>query len=210
MKEFGKHRRLLIVVASGHGKVIADVARAMGQYDEIAFVDDNKELWDNEKVVGNISYVIEHKEECDAIVAIGNADIRRSIQTKYEEAGVNLVTLIHPTAYVAQDVEIGAGTVVMAGAVIQPETQVGKGVIVNTGATIDHECRISDYTHISVGANLAGNVSVREGSWVGIGAKIIQGKTICGNVMIGAGAVVIDDIDDEGTYVGVPARMIKA
>ena len=210
MKEFIKHSRLLVAGASGHGKVIMDVARVIGQYEEIAFVDDDEKLMNNKKVVGNISYTIQHKKEWDAIVAIGDADIRRSIQIKYEEAGVNLVTLIHPAAYVAQDVEIGAGTVVMAGAVIQPGTYVGKGVIVNTAATIDHECHISDFSHISVGANLAGNVSVGEGSWIGIGAKVIQGKKICGNVMIGAGAVVITDINNEGTYVGIPAHMIKA
>lgn len=203
------HNKLLIAGASGHGKVIADLARCLGLYEEIAFVDDNEELLHRGFTVGKIVYAVEHKDEYDVIVAIGNAAIRKKIQEMYEDAGVNLVTLVHPTAYVAQDVELGNGTVVMAGAVIQTEACVGKGVIVNTGATVDHECEISDYVHIAVGATIAGDVKVGQRSWLGAGATVIQGINICEDVMIGAGAVVVSDIQEAGTYIGIPAKRME-
>ena len=62
--------------------------------------------------------------------------------------------------------------------------------------------------HVSVGAHIAGTVSVGKQSWVGIGAAVINNKVICDNCVIGAGAVVICDIKEAGTYVGVPAKKV--
>ncbi|HIC96179.1 TPA: transferase, partial [Candidatus Bipolaricaulota bacterium] len=85
----------------------------------------------------------------------------------------------------------------------------GENVIINTGATIDHDCVIEDYVHISPGVHLAGNVKLGELSHIGIGASAVQRVKIGKGVIIGAGAVVIDDIPDHVTAVGVPARVIK-
>ena len=85
----------------------------------------------------------------------------------------------------------------------------GKGVIINTAATVDHDCKISDYVHVAVGAHLAGNVEVGSGTWIGAGAVVSNNIHICENVTVGAGAVVVSDIEERGTYVGVPARKVS-
>ena len=117
--------------------------------------------------------------------------------------------LIHPNAIIAEDVKIGAGTIVMAGAVVNPGAIIGKGAIINTCSSVDHDCTIFDYVHISVGSHLSGTVNVGEGTWIGAGATVSNNVNICGKCMVGAGAVVIKDINEEGTYVGVPARKRK-
>lgn len=206
--ENARHK-LLIAGASGHGKVIAELARLLPDYNEIAFLDDADELIAEGKVLGNISYAVSHKQEYDAIVAIGNADIRKKIQEYYEKNGVNIATLIHPFSAVAQDVILGKGTVVMAGTVIQPGTRVGKGVIINTASSIDHDNEIGNYSHISIGSHLAGGVKIGTGTWIGAGATVSNNISICQNVMVGAGAVVVKDICEAGTYVGVPAERIR-
>ena len=203
----GKH--LLIVGASGHGRVIADLASNSLGYNRIEFLDDDKDLQENGRVLGGSSYAIEHREEWDVIVAIGNAAIRQRIQEKYEAEGVNVVTLIHPFSYVASDVLIGSGSVIMAGAVVQTGTKLGKGVIVNTSSSIDHDNEIGDYCHIAVGSHLAGNVKIGNGTWIGAGATVSNNILIGENVLVGAGAVIIENINIPGTYVGVPAKKIK-
>ena len=45
-------------------------------------------------------------------------------------------------------------------------------------------------------------------SWIGIGSSIIQGVEIGEGTSIGAGSVVIKDITEPGTYVGVPIKKI--
>lgn len=205
MEKQDSKSRLLVVGASGHGKVIKALAEETGEYVEVDFLDDDDGLVQNGEVKGKIPYAVEHRAEYDVIVAIGNPTVRRRIQEYYEKEGVNVVTLIHPFSQVARDVIIGRGTVVMAGAVVQPGTRIGKGSIINTSSSVDHENVIGDYCHISVGSHLAGNVCVGDGSWIGAGATVSNNVSVCEDVMIGAGAVVVKDITESGTYVGVPA-----
>ena len=195
--------KLTIVGASGHGRVVADIAKLNG-YDEIEFLDDNEDITTCGKypIIGKTEKALEIKN--DIFIGIGNAAIRRRFIEKLDDKV--LVTLIHPNATIAEDVVIGKGTVVMAGVVINTGTVIGKGVIINTCSSVDHDCIISDFAHISVGSHLAGTINVGEGTWIGAGVTVSNNVNICGGCMIGAGAVVIKDINEEGTYVGVPVR----
>lgn len=197
--------------ASGHGRGIADLAEQTGCYEKICFLDDDAQMQaKDDLIIGNSDYAINHKNEYDVIIAVGNSKIRKQLQEKYEKSKVSLVTLIHPNAILPDgDIVIGEGTVVMAGAVIQPGTEIGKGVIVNTASSIDHECKIGDYSHIAVGSHLAGNVEIGTSTWIGAGTAVSNNISICDQVVIGAGATVIHDITKSGTYVGVPVKKIK-
>lgn len=97
----------------------------------------------------------------------------------------------------------------MPGVIINSGTSIGKGVICNTACTIDHDCKIGDFNHISVGSHLCGTVFTGEHDWVGAGVTVSNNINICAECVIGAGAVVIKNVFESGTYVGVPARKIK-
>lgn len=198
-------KTLVIIGASGHGKVVADIAARCG-YKNIVFLDDNPDIKNCGKypVIGGCSRV--KSISGDVVVAIGNPVIRRNIQESMEQE--RLVTLIHPKASIAEDVVIGRGTVVMAGAVINPGSTIGRGCIINTCASVDHDCRLGDYVHIAVGAHVAGSVEIEESTWIGAGATVSNNIRICGECMIGAGAVVVSDINCQGTFVGCPAKML--
>lgn len=204
---FENMRKLIIIGASGHGRVVADIAKKNG-YEDIAFLDDNCELRScgAYPVLGTSEDVMKHKD-ADFIVAIGNAKSRERIQRQIETF-VHITTLIHPDVVVSDDAVLGIGTVIMAGAVINPGVIIGRGCIINTCSSVDHDCQIGDFVHISVGAHIAGAVVVGNSTWVGIGATVTNNVNICKNCMIGAGAVVIKDIGEEGIYVGVPAERI--
>lgn len=198
-------RKLVIIGASGHGKVIADIGIKKG-YTEIVFLDDDESIHDcgGYPVIGKSSEA--EMTDADVIVGIGNAGVRKRIQESIPVK--KMATLIHPDAVVADDVVIGAGTVVMAGVVINPGARIGKGCIINTCSSVDHDCEVGNYVHVSVGSHLCGTVSVGDETWIGAGATVINNVLICPICMIGAGAVVINDITENGTYVGVPARRI--
>lgn len=198
---------LLIIGAGGHGKVVADIAKKCG-YNQINFLDDNAntKLCNGYKVVGKTEDFI--KYDCDMFVAVGNAEIRKKISLQLESNNKSIVTLIHPSAVISEDVVIGKGTVVMAGAVINSSSKIGNGVIINTCASVDHDNSIGDFVHISVGSHLAGSVVVGENTFIGAGATVINNIEILSNCTVGAGAVVIKNITQKGTYVGVPTRRI--
>lgn len=201
-------KQLVIIGASGHGKVVADIAKKNG-YEEIVFLDDNESLTEcgGYAVVGKSSRFVDY--DCDVFVAIGNPKVRERIQTQVDLAGRRIPVLIHPNASIAENVSIGRGTVVAAGAVINPGAVIGKGCIVNTCSSVDHDCKIADFIHVSVGAHIAGTVIIGVRTWIGAGATVSNNIRICGDCMIGAGAVVIRDILESGTYVGVPAGLIR-
>ncbi|MCM1461041.1 MAG: acetyltransferase [Bacteroides sp.] len=199
-------KRLIIIGASGHGKVVADIAERNG-YQNIIFLDDDVTVKNCGKysVVGN-SQDASHMEG-DVIVAIGNVKSRKRISEQYQN---RLVTLVHPDAIIADNVKLGAGTVIMAGTVINADAVIGNGCIVNTGSSIDHDCMIGDYVHVAVGAHLCGMVTIESDTWIGAGAVISNNISVCSNCMIGAGAVVVKDIKESGTYVGCPVRGVKS
>ena len=198
-------RKLAIIGASGHGRVVADIARKNG-YSEIVFLDDDENIHEcgGYPVIGKS--VEAGMIDADVIVGIGNASVRRRIQESIPDE--KLIILIHPDAVVAEDIVIGTGTVVMAGTVINPGARIGKGCIINTCSCVDHDCEVGDYVHIAVGSHLCGTVSVGNGTWIGAGATVSNNVSICSNCMIVAGSIVVKNIDLAGTYFGVPARSI--
>ncbi|MBE8578492.1 acetyltransferase [Vibrio sp. OPT18] len=202
---------IAILGASGHGKVIAEIAELNG-YNEIHFFDDrwpdliHLEHW---RVSSDSKFLLANHQQYDAVViAIGNNAIRLSKHQQLEKCGATLVPLIHPSAVVSKYAVIEAGTVIMANATVNSFTTVGKSSIINTNSSVDHDCKLSDCVHISPGANLAGGVTVGSCSWIGIGAQVKQLVTIGDKVIVGAGSTVINRVPDGKTVVGTPADVI--
>ena len=202
--------KLLIIGASGHGKVVADIAIKLNRWLSIVFLDDDESIESSLgiKVIGKSSDVYSFISDFDIFVGIGNNATRETIIKRLEEEGASIPILIHPDAVIGKEVDLEIGTVVMAGVVINCCTTIGKGCIVNTGATIDHDNVIDNYVHISPGVHLAGTINIGKRSWLGIGSKVSNNINITNDCLIGAGAVVINDITEPGTYVGVPVRRV--
>ena len=194
---------LYLYGASGHGKVIAEIAEENEQ-SITAFIDLDK----SKKKI--LDYEVIHEipnKEVDLIISIGNNTIREKIAI--ENPQFNYKTLVHPKSTISKRAQIKEGTVVMAGVTINSDVKIGKHCIINTNASIDHDCVIKDFVHISPSVALAGNVTVGEGTHIGIGACIIQGIKIGKWCTIGAGSVIIKDVPDNATVVGNPGKIIK-
>jgi len=205
-------KRLAILGASGHGKVVAEMAELSG-WTSIVFFDDawptitQNGPW---QICGNSQRLESEASQFEGIiVAIGNNEIRLAKSKEIRKKGLPLVTLIHPKAIVSQYATIDEGSVVMAGAVINPFAKIGLAAIINTSATIDHDCLLGDGVHVSPGAHLAGAVSVGHRTWIGIGAVVKQCLQIGADTTVGAGSAVVNDISDHQTIVGIPGKEIS-
>lgn len=205
-------KRLAILGASGHGKVVADTAECVG-WNCIEFFDD---AWPDNScngawpIVGSSAELLGRLTDYSGvIVAIGNNLIRARKLRELSDAGASIATLIHPNACVSKYAQVGYGVVVFAGVQVNAYAVIGNAVILNTACSVDHECALADAVHISPGAHLAGGVQVGTCTWIGIGASVRQLISIGKNVVVGAGAAVVSDVPDGFVVAGVPAKRIK-
>lgn len=207
---------ILIIGAGGHGKVVLDIVRAEQRHRPIGFLDADPSLTGTSvnglPVLGQINALpkLKSQKARAAIVAIGDNRARDRYAQLLRQEGYELASAIHPSATVSATARLGVNIVVAAGAVVGTDAVIGDSVIVNTSAVIDHECEIETAVHICPAAALAGRVHVREMAFLGLGCRVIQCLTVGRLAVVGAGAVVIRDVPDEMTVVGVPAMAIKS
>ena len=197
--------RLVIIGSGGHGKVIADIALKIG-YTDIAFADDNAvaSCMNCPIICKSSNIETQNDGNTDFVIAVGDNQIRKRI---VEQHKLNWATLVHPSAQIGANVKAGIGTVVMAGAIVNSCATIGNHFIINTGAFVEHENVIENYVHISPKAALGGSVHVGEGTHIGIGVSVKNTLEICENCTIGAGVVVVKNISDSATYIGIPVKI---
>ena len=205
-------KRLAILGASGHGKVVADIAELAG-WDEVVFFDDawselkNNSAW---AVVGDTDKLLSTLHEFSGVsVAIGNNVIRLNKLEFLSELGAPLPSIIHPSAVVSRYAKINDGSVICAGVVVNADSNIGFGSILNTACSIDHDCILGEAVHVSPGSRLAGGTHVGQCAWVGIGAVVRQLISIGAYSVVGAGAVVVKDVSEQTTVVGNPAKILE-
>ena len=207
--------RVVGLGAAGHAKVIIEILRLRAEYDLFGLLDANPKLSGQQlcgiEILGDDGllsdlYLQGIRHAFIGVGSVGDATTRKELFIKLKDLGFDLVTAVHPQAVVSSSARIGEGPMVMANAVVNADAQIGDNVIINTGAIVEHDCVVEDHVHLATGARLAGGVTVREGSHIGLGASIKQGVIIGRGAIVGAGAVVIDEVPEGATVVGVPAR----
>lgn len=202
--------RLVIVGAGGHGREALAIARTVNRRHErwsvIGLVDDgvpDPGLVDDATLLGTTGFLIEHGDE--HVIAIGAPTIRRAVAERIGEAAP-AISLVDPSAWIGDDVDLAAGVIVHPGAICTTNVRVGLHSHLNCGVIVSHDCRIGDFVSLSPGVKLNGAVTVGDGAFLGTGAIVLPGRSIGQDAVVGAGAVVIDDVAPGATVVGVPAR----
>jgi sugar O-acyltransferase (sialic acid O-acetyltransferase NeuD family) len=192
------NKKIAIIGAGGHGKVLGEIA-LLNHYENIFFFDDRV---DEIKmfpftIYGNLNYLEGHlKEYDDFFVAIGNNYIRHDKVEWLKKKKANLVSLIHPKSTISKFSSFGIGTCIMANAVVNAGTLIKDGVIINTSSSIDHDCTIDDYAHISPNCSLSGDIRIGKFSHLGTGTSVHPGIKVGDNVKTGVGSKIFNDISD--------------
>lgn len=208
-------KKLSIIGAGGHGKVIADMAFELRLWGQIDFFDDNLEAGshvDGIRVAGKSEILMNGSPNDDQqlIVGIGDNKLRMDLQNRLSSKGWKFATVVHPLSVISTRASLGAGTVVMAGVVVNTGAKVGTSCILNTRCSVDHDCLIKSGAHLCPGSTLAGNVSVGERGLIGAGATIINGISVGADSILGAGSAAIRSIPMAEVHAGCPARKLRS
>ena len=202
---------LFIYGAGGLGKEILDLAKSLrpSLFARIFFLDTDKSLIN--KTVAGIE--VKHPDffkpqNGSVVIAIGDPESRYEVAKSMPDS-TQFINLIHPSANIGRNVNIGKGAIICAGSTVSCDTKLGDFAQINFNCTVGHDCVIGDYFTAAPGVNISGNVSIGDKVYCGTQVAFKQGISIANEVVIGMSSAVIRDVLEEGvTIYGNPARVI--
>ena len=213
MKDTVPNRSLVLVGAGGHADVVRAAAEASG-WRVTAHVDTTlarDAVHRGLPILGGADAIARSEDLGGAIhVAIGDNATRMQLCARLQCKGVVLATIVHPAAFVDPSASLGPGSAILAGAIVNPLAKLACAVVVNTGAIVEHHCAIADGVHVAPGAVMGGHCRIGTQALIGLGARLRDRVTIGACARIGAGAAVIDDVEENTTVVGVPAKRLRS
>jgi sugar O-acyltransferase (sialic acid O-acetyltransferase NeuD family) len=181
---------LLLVGAGGHARAVAEVLAA-GNSPVDAYVDPRPSNWLKARHLRSDA----EAEALDAqgyVIGIGGMtpeqlSNRLALFRTYRARNWTPRTVIHASAVISEDSEIGEGCIVLARVVIQPAVRLGEAVIVNTGAIVEHDSSVADGTHVAPGAIVLGGCKVGASCMIGAGALVLPGAEVPDGTLVPAG-----------------------
>jgi sugar O-acyltransferase (sialic acid O-acetyltransferase NeuD family) len=205
----------VVIYGAGKGGITILEALSLGEhYRAVCFVDDNRS--NVEPIEGlpvfHSQNLIELKVRGVLHVAteIMDGKVRLKIKKKIEDFGLELINIIHPTAFVAPSVTMGQGNYIKAGAIVETNTKIGNCCIIDNGVVIAHDNIIEDGCHLAPGASIASSVRIEEGTIIGVGANISNNLKIGRNCIISVGASITTDIGKNSVIAQTPSAKIGA
>ncbi|MGV8978116.1 MAG: NeuD/PglB/VioB family sugar acetyltransferase [Cellulomonas sp.] len=205
---------LLLVAASGLAREVLALVRAHDLYDVVGILDDSAELLGTEidgvRVLGGVE-VAAMRPFASLVVCVGRGSAREAIVKRLADAGVSrdrFATVVHPGVAVPAGSAVGAGTIILAGVVLTTAVSVGDHVVVMPNATLTHDDTLEDYATVCAGVSLGGSVTVGSGAYLGMNASVRERVRVGAGATLGMGAVLLADLPDDETWVGVPARKL--
>jgi acetyltransferase-like isoleucine patch superfamily enzyme len=209
---------LLIIGTGGMAREAAQLARQVDPYainwSNISFVTEHVDELGHRYAYGDVRFTDEdlmaRTEPADVVIGIGHPLIRRAVARRLLPLNyLSFPNLVHPSVDIdGSCVRMGKGNVVTKGVVLTCDITIGSFNILNWNVTIGHDVSIGSYNVINPACNVSGHVTVADACLIGTGSQILERRTVCDGVVIGAGAVVAQSLTAEGTYVGIPAKML--
>ena len=211
-------KKIVIFGAGDHAKVVLSEIVNLKQYDILGFVDEFSEKGKvitkyrnkNFKNLGGLKNIIKLKN-CYGVIGVGSNHLRKKIfkQVNRVFKKFKWQKIISKNAIIANNVQIGDGSVVISNCTINSGTRIGKHCLINTSSSIDHDNIFEDFSGTGPGVITGGKVFVGNLSYIGIGAIIKNQVNLGKNTFIGGSSFVNKDCKDNYLYFGVPARKFK-
>jgi sugar O-acyltransferase (sialic acid O-acetyltransferase NeuD family) len=213
-------KKVLIIGGLGSGSVLGDTIidanlRGNNEYEFCGFINDRDgvDQIDGKKVYGGLADVNKFvREGYFFVYSIYKFDDQKTRIRIFNELNVppdQLVTFVHPTAYVAQNCILSPGVFVMANVSITSNTKLGLNCIIRPGATIGHDNKIGDHVSIIAGASIGSHITIGDGATIGLKSCIREYITIESMSMLGMGGVLTKNLPYGELWAGNPAKFMR-
>lgn len=211
--------KIVILGAGLHAGVVIETLRLQGMESPVGILDDHPAKQglnlDGIPVIGTLTQLptlFKEGRVTAAVLGIGNIRLRARTADIYRQAkriGLQMVSVVHPAAFVSPSAELRGGAFVGPGVIVHAHSTLGENVVVYCGTTIDHDNVIGDHVFFGPGVHTAGEVQIGAGAYLGPGAVIGSGCRVGTGSIVGAGAVVLKDVPPGWLVAGAPARNLK-
>ena len=160
------------------------------------------------QIVGDPERYMPQKGDC-FICSIGNIKNKLRLCHLLLEKGAEFINLIHPTAWISRDAQLGVGNIIFPNAYIATKAKMGNFITLNFSASVGHDVIVGEGCMLSAHCDLTGKVELGTGVFMGSHAVVIPGKKVGDFATIGAGSVVMRFVPKGAVVVGVPAKKIN-
>jgi sugar O-acyltransferase (sialic acid O-acetyltransferase NeuD family) len=140
------------------------------------------------------------------VLAIGIRGVRREVAERLDARGGRFLTLVHPTAIVADTAQIGTGSIICPYAVVSDAVRLGRFVLVNYHASLGHDASAGDFAVFSPYATLGGGASVAADVFLGLHASLGPDVTVSIGSTVAANSCALVDVPEGRLVYGVPGR----
>lgn len=210
-------RQLIIYGAGGLGRellaLIQDIDRSKTTWNILGFVDDEAKALSQVAglpVLGNKDYLLARETPVSVVLGFANPAAKASLYNELKtNPAISFPTLIHPSSCIEPGVQLGEGVVITRFCFVSVDAALGKCVFINAGSQVGHDTTVGDFTSIMPSVNISGEVSIGERCLIGVQSAILQGLSVGGGTTVGIGSVVLQNVPENCTVMGYPARVVK-
>jgi sugar O-acyltransferase (sialic acid O-acetyltransferase NeuD family) len=129
--------------------------------------------------------------------------LRTRLYQQAKEKGYVPASYISSQAFVWRNCEIGEHCFIFEDNTVQPFVKIRNNVVLWSGNHIGHHSVIKSHCFISSHVVISGFCEIGEYCFMGVNSTVANNITIGNNCVIGAGALVLGDVPDDQTVVGI-------
>lgn len=202
--------------SGGLGREVLELAKQINavslKWDEIVFIDD----YSNETLKNGINLLpfsaiksMYLPSRIEIVIAIGEPQNRKLVYDEVAQAGCKFATLVHPSVFVPDTTNIGAGCIIGSLCFISCDVSIGSNSYIMPLSSVGHDCALGNHVCVSSKASFGGACQILEGAYIGLGATIKEQIKVGSWSIVGMGSVVYQDIPDSMIALGNPARISR-
>jgi sugar O-acyltransferase (sialic acid O-acetyltransferase NeuD family) len=141
-----------------------------------------------------------------ALVYSQRNELRRRLYGAAKAMGFRPASYVSPRAFVWRNAAVGEHAFIFENNVVQPFVTLGDDVVLWSGNHIGHHSTIGDHCFVASHVVVSGFCRVGHSCFLGVNAAVANNLTIGDRCTIGAGALILGDVGDDETVVGVHRR----